>query len=589
MRKLSILTLALLLCLATVAPRAQVTAKRSQPDPKTYVPGQIIVKLWGDAPELQYADPLERETAIAQMTPLSAASTAGRRAEPLLAAANHGRMDQVIRDRGLDRVFVLNLGEGADLEAALAELRARPDVEYATPNYRIVPGTTVPNDPRFFDQWGLKNYGFLVDGNPATPNADTHVADAWEITKGSLDVIVAITDTGVDITHPELAGNIYTNPREIPGNGIDDDGNGYVDDVHGYNVAEMSPDVSDIYGHGTQMAGVIAAGIDNDIGIAGVARTSILPVRFFKKTGPHPTDVDATVVEATRALIYAAASGAAIINASWSTLASSEDVTPEQLQLLEDAVYATNDVGALLVSIAGNDGSNNDVTKVYPGAFQLPNQIVVAASDFNDQIWRDPFPPYLVRTGFGPKTVSITAPGVSIITITPHGDCLLCSTSNDPADWYTHTDGTSLSAAFVSGVAALVKSKYPDDNALFLKARILKGADVLGQLAPFVSSGGRVNALGALVAEVTINITPPVLNKIKYKEGKGKLIFFGASIQKGARALVAGRGYTVTPLVDDNTQVMVKVPKTTFAPGVAVPIKLRNPDGGESQIITITK
>jgi subtilisin family serine protease len=589
MRKLSILALVSMLCLAAIAPRGRVAATRSQRDPKSYAPGQIIVKLMADAPELQYGDPLERETAIAQMTIAAARPTDKRRVEPVMSTASHGRMSQIIRERGLDRVFVLNVGDDTDMDAALAELRARRDVEYAEPNLRIIPASLIPDDPRFFDQWALKNYGYLIDGNTATVNADTHVTDAWEITNGSPDVIVAVTDTGVDLTHPDLAGSIYTNPREIPDNNIDDDGNGYVDDVHGYNVGENSTDTSDIFGHGTQIAGVIAAGINNNIGIAGVARTSIMPVRFFKKTGPLPAQFDATVVEATRALIYAAAAGASIINASWRSRGSVDQVTDEQVSLLRDAVYATSDAGALLVSIAGNEGYNNDDVKIYPGAFQLPNQIVVAASDFNDQIWRDPYYPYSVRSGFGPKTVALTAPGVSITTITPHGDCLLCSTSDDPGDWYTHADGTSLSAAFVSGVAALVKAKYPNDDAIRLKARILKGVDRLSQLAPFVSSSGRVNALGALTAEVDLHITPPSLNKVKFKEGKGKLTLFGADIQNGVRILVGGKGYTPISQADDNSQVITKVPKNTFPPGLGVPIKLRNPDGGESQTITLTR
>jgi hypothetical protein len=122
-----------------------------------------------------------------------------------------------------------------------------------------------------------------------------------------------------------------------------------------------------------------------------------------------------------------------------------------------------------------------------------------------------------------------------------------------------------------------------------LKARILKGVDVLSQLAPFVSSSGRINALGALNAEVKITITPPVFNKVKYKEGKGKLTLFGTNIQPGVRAIIDGKGYTPISQADDNSQVVVKVPKSTFPLGLSVPIKLRNPDGGESQTIILTR
>ena len=337
------------------------------------------------------------------------------------------------------------------------------------------------------------------------------------------------------------------------------------------------------------MSGVIASGINNNIGVAGIAHVSIMPVRFFRKTGPEPNDFDASIVEATRSLVYVAASGASIVNASWRSLGTVDEVTDEQVHLLQDAVLALGDSGTLLVCIAGNEGYDNDVVKIYPGAYQLPNEITVAASDYNDQIWRNPNSPFNVQSGFGQKTVDLAAPGVAITSITPHGDCALCSLSDNPDDWYQRSDGTSFSAAFVSGVAALVKSRYPNDDAIHLKARILKGVDVLSSLAPYVSSSGRINALGALLADVQITITPPTVSKLKFKVAKGKLVFNGTGIQNGARAIINGQGYTVTPQVADNSQVVVKLPKTALQPGVPVPVKLRNPDGGESQTFTITK
>src|SRR5438128_4706289 len=137
MRKLSILTVVLMLCLTAIVPSGRVAATRSRRDSKSYAPGQIIVKLMADAPELQYGDPLERETAIAQMTIASARPTNKRRVEPVMATTNYGRMRQIISERGLDRVFVLNVGDDTDKDAALAALRARPDAEFAEPNLRI--------------------------------------------------------------------------------------------------------------------------------------------------------------------------------------------------------------------------------------------------------------------------------------------------------------------------------------------------------------------------------------------------------------------------------------------------------------------
>jgi subtilisin family serine protease len=586
MRKLQLLTLALIFCFIAVAPMTRVSAVKQKRNNTAYAPGEIIVKLRQGAPELQLATSPERETAIALMTK---SESRARAVEPFVQVRANKRLEQIISERGLDRTFLLKLDPDTDIESAISELRLRDDVEYAEPNYRITLGSLIPNDARFFDQWGLKNFGFSVDDIPYTMDADIKASEAWDITKGSPDVIVAVTDTGIDINHPDLAQNIYTNPLEIPGNKIDDDHNGYVDDVHGFNVADMNGDVTDIVGHGTQVSGIIAAQSDNNVGIAGVAQSKILPVRFFRKTGPSPGEYDATVAEAARALIYSVAAGASIINASWRSLFLSNSVDETQTLALEDAVNVTNDAGVLLVSIAGNEGFNNDFTKVYPGAFGLPNQIVVAASDFNDRIWHSSFPPFELRSGFGSKSVAVAAPGVAIISTAAHGNCALCVDTDDPNNWYAKNDGTSLSAAFVSGVAALVKSKYPDDNALYLKRRITDGADKREDLLPYVASGARLNALGALTVQVQITITPPVFTKAKVKGGGAKLNLFGTGIQPGARVVIGDKFYSAKPKNEGLTQLLAKVPKSTFPRGVSVPVKLRNPDGGTSETIIITR
>ncbi|HVG19669.1 MAG TPA: S8 family peptidase, partial [Blastocatellia bacterium] len=442
------------------------------------------------------------------------------------------------------------------------------------------------NDPKFYDQWGLKNWGNYIEGYPTTANADIKAELAWEITTGNANVVVAVTDTGVDFTHPDLARNIYTNPREVPGNGIDDDHNGYVDDVHGFNVADMNGDVTDVVGHGTQVSGIIAAEMGNGVGIAGVSQSKIMPVRFFKRFSDSPGDYDATVADAARALIYAIAAGASIINASWRTLLPVDTVSEEDARALQDAVAATDDAGALLVCIAGNEGFDNDYSKVYPGAYQLSNQIVVAASDYNDEIWHPVFNPYEIKTGFGQRTVALTAPGVSVLTTSARGNCPLCTDSDDPNEWYVRGDGTSLSAAYVSGVAALLKSTYPNDNAIMMKQRLMKGVEVRSNLRDYVSTGGRLSAVGALTAQVQVNITPPVLTRIKYKAGSEKLSVFGTDIQRGARVIVGTTGYSAKPKGEG---LLARVPKSAFPAGIAVQIKLRNPDGGVSQPLTLTR
>lgn len=496
---------------------------------------------------------------------------------------DHG-LGRIISDRGLDRVFVLKFDKEVDIAPIIAELERSGSVEYAEPNYLVKPGTVIPDDPNFNVQWGLNNVGSDVGGFPSTPSADIKAPAAWEVTTGSPGVLVAVTDTGIDRAHPDLAANIYTNPGEIEANGKDDDRNGFIDDVHGFDVNAQSGDTSDIYGHGTQMAGIIGAEMNNRAGISGISQSKILPVKFYKPAEDLPGGVEATVVDAARALLYSIAAGAKIINASWSTLLLVDRVSPEEAKLLEDAVAATNDAGVLLVCIAGNDGFNNDFSKVYPGAFQKQNEIVVAATDYNDNIWRrldDPFGPPL--TGFGPNSVHLGAPGVEVWTTLARGDCELCSASENPADWYGAVSGTSASAAFVSGVAALVRSKYPDESAAIVRRRIVESTDIRPQLTQFVISGGRLNASSALAIE--INITPPVLETAKYKKGSGKLFVTGQAIQSGAVLVVGNSSF---PLKPKGEKLFARVPQSAFTPGLPVEIRLRNPDGGLSLAKTIT-
>jgi len=585
MRRLQILTLAVLLCLISVAPRARVSARKHRLDPATYAPGEVIVKLKHDASALSSPDQSERLARVKTLASQNHQLVSDRGAEPLLSFVADNATGRIISGRGLDRVFVLTFDPRTDLDSVIEDLRSRGDVEYAEPNYRIKPSIVLPNDPDFASQWSLLNQGQVIGDFLATPNADIKAYSAWDTTVGSSSVIVAVSDTGVDITHPDLARNIYTNPGEIPGNGIDDDKNGFVDDVHGYSVGDGNPDVSDIVGHGTQMAGLIAAEINNNVGIAGVSQSKILPVRFFKKLGSDIGDYDATVADAARSLVYAVAAGASIINASWRTFLAPDDVPQESALALKDAVSAANDAGVLLVCIAGNEGFNLDYSKIYPASYQMPNQIVVAASDYNDEMWHPPFSQFPLNSGFGPHTVDLAAPGVSVLSTRARGACPTCSTSDNPADWYSRADGTSVSAALVSGVAALVKSKYPDDNAVLLKRRILAGVDVLAALSPYVITGGRLNADGALKAVITFS--HPELTSVKYKGGGEKLFLYGTGIVKGATAVVGRTGFPAKAKGSD--KFLARVPKSALPSGTPVSIKLRNPDGGESQPITLTR
>ena len=198
------------------------------------------------------------------------------------------------------------------IEEALAELRGNPLVEYAEPNY-IVRAVLMPNDPQFAQLWGLHNTG----QTGGTPDADIDAPEAWDIHRGSSDVIIAVIDTGVAYNHPDLDdgldSNIWTNDVELNGiPGIDDDGNGYVDDIYGWDFVGEDNDPTDFYAHGIHVAGTVAAIGSNATGITGVNwLASIMPLRIFGAFGYGDA------AKAIEAIFYAVDNGARVINASW--------------------------------------------------------------------------------------------------------------------------------------------------------------------------------------------------------------------------------------------------------------------------------
>jgi subtilisin family serine protease len=308
------LACALILPFVLAVPSKRVSATKTN-RPSNYAPDEVIVKLKTGAPQLLVAGQDERLMTISR---LAGEQNGDSPAEQLVASISNQRVGQIISERGLDRVFVLKLEPGSDVRAKVSELRASEDVEYAEPNYLVKTGTIIPNDPQFTKQWALFNNGIFIGDYVSTPNADIKAYKAWDITLGGDDVIIALSDTGVDLTHPDLARNIYTNPGEIPLNGVDDDKNGFVDDVHGFNVADQNGDTSDAVGHGTQKAGIIAAEMNNNVGISGVCQSK--SCRCGSTSAPVRTYSIQCNCSRRRALIcFIRLRGASIINASWST------------------------------------------------------------------------------------------------------------------------------------------------------------------------------------------------------------------------------------------------------------------------------
>ena len=367
----------------------------------------------------------------------------------------------------VDRWWRVNLTAGQDARAALNELVANPLVETAELDARISIAS-LPDDPGFSQLWGLNNTG----QTGGTADADVDAPEAWNIETGTA-VMVGVIDTGIDYTHPDLAANVWTNPLEIPGNGIDDDDNGYVDDVHGYDFANRDGDPMDDHGHGTHVAGTIAAVANNGIGVAGVSwHAKVMALKFLDAGG------SGWASDAVDALNYATDMGAKITNNSWGG--------GEYSTALRDAIASANSGGAVFVAAAGNYASNNDTTPFYPAGYDGPNVIVVAATDSNDSL--------ASFSNFGRSTVHLGAPGVGIYSTVPAVGAGCCSSPTR----YATLNGTSMAAPHVSGAAALLISHYPGLTPTQVRQRLAFSGDPVPALANTTLSGRRLNLAGML-------------------------------------------------------------------------------------------
>ena len=437
---------------------------------------------------------------------------------------------RVVRGLGLPGQLLVEAPGTSPAEAEVA-LGSNPLIAYFGRN-GTVSGQAIPDDTDFSQLWGLNNAG----QTGGTPDADIDAPEAWDISTGSPGVVVAVIDSGMDYTHPDLYLNTWINQGEIPSalkttltdvdsdglitfcdlnapanasyvtdsnatgyidagdlladsswaDGNDSDQNGFVDDLLGWNFSGTGSgkDPMDDSRHGTHVAGTIAAAGNDTTGVAGVNwSSSMMTLKFLDENNRGTTD------EAILAINYATMMrethdvNVRVANNSWGYRGSSDES-------LREAIQAAGGAGILFVAAAGNgdilghgiDNNEDPYDAFYPASEDLDNIISVAASDDDDRLAR--------FSNYGVTSVDIAAPGVSIL-------------STYPGDNYRSRYGTSMAAPHVSGVAALVWANVPDATVTEVQEAIFLGADSIAELQPKLSTGGRLNAHGALWVDTT--------------------------------------------------------------------------------------
>jgi serine protease len=368
---------------------------------------------------------------------------------------------------GLERLDI-----GMDVAQAVANLRRLPFVDYAEPDY-VVQAVDIPDDVSFGQEWGLNNTGQTVNGSTGTAGADINMPEAWDSITGNGSSIIAVIDTGTQWNHPDLADNIWSNPGEIAGNGIDDDGNGYVDDTRGWDFYNDDNNPDDADGHGTHTAGTICAKGNNGEGVSGVLwNCKIMPLRFIGPNGGYTSD-------AVDAINYAVANGAKVSSNSWGSYSFSLS--------LYNAISNAAASGHIFVAAAGNEGyDNNGSMPFYPASFNPDNIIAVAATTNRDSLagW----------SNYGSTTVDVGAPGVNIY-------------STYKGSGYKFLSGTSMATPHVAGLVALVQEQHSNWSYQQVINHIISTARPLAALQGKSVSGGIINAQAALSG--SLPLPPP--------------------------------------------------------------------------------
>ena len=560
MSKCVVLLLMLAVFSFAFTPSKTVYSQASKETSRRYVEGEIIIKLKDNV-----------EPVFDEQMPEQVLRVRGAKVEAL-SRPERGAMSLVRFDPSIS------------VEEAARRAKSDPRVEFAEPNFFYTPADTIPNDEQFGSLWGLKNTGSNF-GSPGLAGVDISATRAWDITRGSDNIVAAVIDTGVYLSHPDLAANAWVNQREIPGNNIDDDDNGFVDDVNGWNfVANNNKTFEDfnLDSHGTHVAGTIGAVGNNATGITGVAwHVKLMSLKFIGRQ--EDGRIAGTSADAVKAINYAidmkkSGVNLRVINASWAG--------PDGSNSLRKAINKAGKEGILFVCAAGNGGDDNtqddvDAGSVFPAGWASELSSVVSVTSINAL---GAVPGW---ANYGHTGVSVAAPGTSIV-------------STFPGTGYGADTGTSMSTPHVAGIAVLLWTHEPSLEPSDVKKRIISTAEPVLDLASRAESAGRANAYNAL----TNRIPPPASPAIKVVSSSKKILTIdGLGVLNGLTVIqvngvtMDGRyGYDEAYKLANNsfTRVTVKVSKSKmkeiFPIGQARLVNLYNPATAErSSVVSHTR
>jgi subtilisin family serine protease len=468
----------------------------------------------------------------------SAQEVAAANVERHLARSRRAPLGATVPD--LENLFVAELAEGSDVLEAAARFSSHPDVVYAEPNIifrtALTPLPDLPfiPDDRFLTQDGAHwSEGAWAQDFPDLYGLESLAAiEGWNLFdtdgSGSFEtgerkpgegVVVAVIDTGLDSEHPDISSNLWSNPGEVPGNGVDDDGNGFVDDVIGWDFAYGDERPDDDHGHGSHVSGTIAALGNNQIGVIGVAPwAKIMVLQGLRDDGSGPA------VDLANSIFYAAEMGADVLSNSWGA--------PFRSELITDAFAYAHALGAISIAAAGN--SDTDVGIFTPA--NLDTVIAVAAIDHGDQ--RASF------SNFG-SGIEISAPGVEVLSLNANrGDNRIARGYPDRVveTDYLSIGGTSMACPHVAGAVAVLMSRFPDDQAEEIRGRLLAGARSIAPSNPEFANllgTGKVDLLGSLVVDPRPMIRVVEASAGLYPGRQAQLVTYLENSWLSARGVVA--------------------------------------------------